>query len=283
MNTTKITSDAEVKLILGSTNASDALVSIHNQLSTNVLCDLLQMNNLATHNIVKEEIDVSGCGSILEFRDFPVDTTTIELYNYLNTRIDSDVEYRDDSHSEQLIHLVNSAGNKVSLGYKTGQVLANYTGGYTVQDSIALTANPSDGETFIVDVVGTQTTYTIKDTPSATTDIQKGSTKEDTATNIASKVVGTVTGATVTFPLGMDFVSSVFSASFSEKNIPEELKYIVALIAGGSISNAERAGGVVSYKLGQKSVNFRNANEAQEAKKILEIYLSKYTPIIILS
>jgi hypothetical protein len=284
MNRTKIISNAELKLILGNSNLSDALASIHNQLSINMLCDILQTNNLSSHSVSKEEIEVLGDGSALEFRDFPVDSSTIELYNTLNSRIDTDISYRADSHSDQIIHLVDSSGVKNIIGYLTGQVLANYTGGFQNSDVLTLQGNASDGNTLVIDQAGVQTTYTMKEeTDDPDSQILIGLSETITTQKIASKIGGSSEDNVWTAPVGTSIVSTSIEASIDSADMPEDLKFVCALIAGGSIGHAERANGVVSYKLGQKSVNFRNQGEAEAAQKILDMYLSRYNPISIFS
>lgn len=283
MNKIKIISNDELRLILGNSNLSSALSSIHNQLAVNLLCDILQVNNLAEHSVVKEEVNVLDGGAVLEFRDFPVQTGTIELYNTIATRIDSDILYRSASHSDQFLHLIDDQGRKNLLGYKTGEVLASYTAGFQRADILTLTANATDTQTLIVDEAGVQTTYTLLDTPTGSNPIQIGATKEDTATNIAAAIGGTADGAVVTCLVGQEIVSTQITASISSATTPEDLKFVCALIAGGSIGQAERANGVVSYRLGQKQVNFRTQGEAETTEKILEFYLQKYSTLTVLS
>lgn len=283
MNRTKILSNDELRLILGNSNLSSALTSIHNQLAINLLCDILQVNNLAEHSVVKEEVTILDDGAVIEFRDFPIQTDTIELYNSIDVRIDSDILYRSASHSDQFVHLVDSQGRKNLLGYKTGEVLASYTAGFQNADILTLTDNPSDTQGFLIDEAEVQTTYTFKSAPSGDTDIQIGASKENTATNVAAKIGGTADGAVVTCLVGQEVVSTDAPITIANATTPEELKFVCAMIAGGSIGHAERANGVVSYRLGQKQVNFRNEREAETAEKILEYYLQKYLPMTVLS
>lgn len=198
-NKTPILTVAELQSYLGNTNASAALLKSHNQMAINILCEILGVIDIIEHSVVKEEVQVLDDGYIIEICDFPLKENTLVLYNELNVRIDSDILVRYDSHSEKFLHLVDSEGRKNKTGYKTGQVYANYVGGYLLAD------------------------------------------------------------------------------------VPEQLKFACALIAGGSLSNAEKVGGVVEYSLGQKTVKFRSENEAKQAYFILEQYLKSYLSINVYS
>lgn len=199
MNRQKIITNAELKEMLGQSTLTDSLASIHNQISINVLCEILGVNDLLIHNVVREKVNILGTyNGVIEFRDFPVDLDTIVLRNWLEQEIATDAVFRADSHSDKIAYLVDSTGRPYFMAYSD-----NIWGSYT--------------------------------------------------------------------------------AGFAAEDMPEELKFACALIAGGSISQAERVGGVVSYKLGQKQVNFRNENEANMARQILDIYIGKYSPFIIAS
>jgi len=189
----------ELKTYLGNTNASDSLIALHNQIAVNVLCDILKIANIITHNVENEEVEISMDRSVLIFNDFPVDLETIELSDKLVNRIDDDLSFRFASNSDQLVVLEDSVGRENMIPYKTGQVLANYSAGWEIA------------------------------------------------------------------------------------SVPEDLKFACALIAGGGLSSAEKVGGVVEYRLGQKTVKFRDQGEAETARLIIEGYLTKYLPITVLS
>lgn len=280
MNKTKIISDAEIKEILGNVSGSDYGVSLQNQVSINMICDLLGVNNLAVHSISKEKVLlIDGGGSIL-FRDFPVDSSSVELYNDLNVRIDSDIYYREHSHSDQILEIIDSVGRSNFLLY--GQALvANYDAGFTVVDTVEFLSNATNGQTITVSIAGTDSVYTFKDSPTGS-ELQIGGTKEETAQTFATATGGSLTDAIVSLPLGTGYESATVSVSATIKNIPEELRIVCAYIAGGNLAQLERVGGVVSYRLGDKSVNFRNEGEAEATKQIIEAYIYKYkTPYII--
>jgi len=281
MNNQKIISNADLAVLLGS-SASATLISLHNQIATNALCSVLQVNDLAEHDVGKEAVEVLEHGQLLEFRDFPIDTTTVQAWNKFAQRVDSDWVFRADSHTEQMLWLENSEGVTLQTEYKTGQVLIDYTAGFQVVDKMTISTNPTDAQTFTVEVAGVQTAWTLATTPTGD-QIEIGATTDDTASNIATALGSSSTGSIVSFPLGTIFVSSQFSTEVTGTTIPEELKYCVALIAGGSIANIEKSGGVISYKLGQKSVNFRDVGEAKTAEEILNQYISKYSTMTILS
>lgn len=192
MNKTPIITASELKEVLGS-GISDSLATMHTKIATNLLCSILGVNEIITNTTTKECVEILGTSDILQFNGFPINTDSIELYDSLNKRIDSGIEYRQDSHVEQFVHLVNSSGASVNLGYKSGQVFATYESGYDITE------------------------------------------------------------------------------------VPEELKFATCLIAGGSIGNSDRSNGAISYKLGQKSVQFRNEGEAKAAQEIINKYISNYS------
>lgn len=203
-NKTPIITASELKDVLGS-SISNTLAEMYAKIATNILCELLGVNELVTsddapNTTTKEPVQVLGTGDVLQFNGFPIDLNSIELYNSLNQRIDTGIVYRKHSSLEKLVNLENSSGVSVNIGYGDCQVLATYVSGYLIDQ------------------------------------------------------------------------------------VPEELKYAACLIAGGAIGSAERANGAVSYKLGQKSVQFRNQGEAAAAQSIIDKYISAYnTDLIVFS
>lgn len=283
MNRQKIISDGELKLLLGNSTASDLLIGMHNKIATNVLCDILQVRDLASHAVVRERPEIIEKNTGIEFRDFPVDAETIVMRNKLKQQVDTDIDYKADSHSDQIFWFVDSEGRETQLIYKTNQVFVDYEAGYIVEQPVTFLANPTDGQKFKVVTLGVETEYTFKTSPAGDLEIQIGGTTTETVENTATALSGSADGEVLYLPVGTQLVSSEASVSFETVDIPEDLKYCVSLIAGGSLANIERAGGVVSYKLGQKTVNFRNQGDAEAARMILDQYISKRTPFIVLA
>lgn len=199
MNRQKILTNAQLKEILGLSSLSETMASLHNQISINILCDILGVNDLLEHEVVREKVNIIGeYNEIIEFKDFPVDLDTIVFKNWLEQTVLTDASFRHFSHNDKMVNVVDSSGRPYFMPY-SDNLWATYTAGYT------------------------------------------------------------------------------------EEALPEQFRYACALIAGGSVAQAERSNGIVSYKIGQKQVNFRNEGEAKAARDILDVYIAKYLPFIIAS
>ena len=272
-----------MRAILGNSVASDYVMSIMNQLAVNMLCDILGVNDLGVHDVENEAIELFDGSRGIIFLDFPVDKTTIELRNLMNQRIDDDIEYRAGSHTDDLFFIIHKpTGNQTTLWRREGAVLANYTAGYKLKETIKFDANPNNADTITIKSVGVEKTYTFKTSPTGE-EIQRGATIADSVQNLANAIVGaTADDDTITLPIGHEYTTGDFTVTVEIANIPSDLKFLCAYICGGLLMGMEKVGGVVSYRLGDKQVNFRNMTEANVSEQLLSGYAGRFNKIQIL-
>lgn len=65
--------------------------------------------------------------------------------------------------------------------------------------------------------------------------------------------------------------------------MPEDVKYMIALLVGGGLDMPSHKGRIASYSLGTKTVNFRSQNEADIFKTLIQANLSRFKRPVIIS
>lgn len=279
----RIISNDEIKLLLGITgSAKDALIDLLNDIQTENLGAILNVADLVTHSITEERVKSFSC-EYLALSEFPVDvsqTITIkDTWRDIDT-IFSGATFYLDPKERRSIRAKESDGTPIFFE-KGWDYLVSYTAGYRNKVTIKILNNAGlEGETFTVKLAGTETTYTFKASPTATTDIQIGADANATAANIAAKFTGGSSSAdTATLPVGYLYSRTSLSASIitiTESNVPEQLKMAVAYMVGGALSEKERRGGIKEYELMNKRVVFRDESEGKMVQNIINNWASYF-------
>lgn len=275
MSYTPIISDAEIKSILGLSGTTyNALVSQWNEIATEMLYDILNIQDLAVHSVIDEPVKPYN-QKYLALKDFPVDITQTITLKYLETYeeltgSDKPTTFYQDPKDIRTVRGRNDTDN-LFLFPKT-DLLVSYTAGYIIKDTIVFNANASAGNTVNVKIVGEEKTYTFKASDPGNMEVLIGADANETASNFATAIGGTADGATVTAPLGTTFISSNIDTTITNANVPKAIKTCVAYIAGGGVAAKDKLTGVESYTLGQKTVSFRSGGEAEFVKGAVKKY-----------
>lgn len=280
MSKTRITTNDEIKTLLGISGTSqDALIDRWNDIATEMLCELLSVDEVASHTVTDERVCVFD-SEYLEVKEFPVDpdsTITMKDVNFQTLASTPSDWYMDPLHRR---HLRGKQSDATPFYFMEDEVLLTYTAGYTIIDTLLVPTNPSDTQKFTVKINGTETEWEmVSGTPSGN-QIQIGGTAADTAAAIATALGGTANTTTVTMPLGTAVVSTTITdASYTNATIPEALKSCVAFVVGGGVTAKDKVGGINSYTVGQKTVNFRDENEWSFVERSLKTYGSQYKKV----
>lgn len=166
---------------------------------------------------------------------------------------------------------------KYGLGYPEFKI--TYVAGWTCNATIQVTnyANLSAETITVGETVLTEGT-----------DFNAVTSNSVTATNIATALTtaginSTAVGDTVTIGIADDLSTSSSSAvTLTEADLPGEVKMAFAYMVGGAIAQREGLGGLASYTLGSKTVNFRTQVEKNEFKRVIEQMLPNFNrPIIV--
>ena len=276
-----ITTKAEIKAYLGISGTSqDAMINLWNKTATEILADMLKVERFGVHTVSDELVKPMN-PYYLVLNDFPVDTgETITLKDSLLNTI-TGYSFALDPHSKRRLLLKDSNGQPKDMTYE--EVYASYTAGYTTQGSLTVVDASSGallGNTIITKAAGVETTYTFVSGTPGDNEIQRQDGTDTMATNIANAIGGTASGAVVTLPIGMEVdLGTVVEAAITivDATIPEALKVAVALIVGGSMTEATtKRGGVTSYTLGSKSVTFADTGSRNLFAQIVDQYLGDY-------
>lgn len=276
---TRIMTNAEIKKIIGSGSANDTLIDIWNDAATELLCEILGVENIASHTVTDERVKVLS-GFELMLADFPVDTgETITLRNTFDHSEVTGFSFRKDPHNRFTLRVYDAGGTiPLSLGYD--ELFVSYTAGYSVLDTVEVISNTGLADkTITVTINGTATTWTFKASGATGNQINVGGTVALTAANILAALGGTLDTATVTLPLGSSIaLGSATSAMLTITNaeVPKLFKNAVALIAAGGLSEKEKGGDIVSYSIGGKSVTFRNDEEGMAVQHIVSKWLPTF-------
>ena len=262
----KIITDAEIKALLGiSSSSKDALVNMYNQICTDTLCELLDVSDLVTHAVTDERNNtVDPYGEIVLARDFPVDDSqTITIKDMSKITVTART-YDVDEGDRRTIRIYDSSGNLPSgIGFR--DLYLSYTAGYTVQGTLTVdTFADLQTKTMIVNVAGTETTWTFVASGATGNQINAETSDTVTATNIATALSGSSALGVVTLPMGTKVtLGTALAANLAIVNatIPDQLKLCVALMVGGGIAQNQKQGGVSNYTLGSKSVAFRDKSD----------------------
>lgn len=275
---TKIITTAEIKAILGISGTSeDALLEIWNESATDLLTNLLGVTSLTTHTITNERVQMADRGKLV-LSEFPVQLSqTITVKDSLKNTI-SGLYFSQDPGNKRTVNIEDSSGYPIEI--YADEALVSYTAGYTTQGTIvALSTTDLAEKTITATVAGVSTTYTFKASGATGNQINVGATVNDLATNIATKLGGTASTATVTLPLGTNVdlgTATTAQLTITDATIPAMLKMAVALIAGGGLAEKNKKGGIASYTIGGKSVSFRSDSEAQTVSAIVTKYAAYF-------
>jgi hypothetical protein len=278
----KIISNEEIKLITGLTTPS-AKLDFFNSMATKMLANILDIRRFDRHEIENEEVRV-GDGSYIRLRSFPVDISTISLaQNPDHTEELTGYTFRTDPYDFRKFFALNEEGKQTNLLRE--YVYANYTAGFRLQGTVEVVNNDIAGLTLTITSLGVSTAYTFISSGSPTaTQILIGANADETMANIAEKIGGIVQDDVVLMPLGMEAVSSdAVKIEIVNPDDMNEFKIAVAYMVAGAISDKSQVEGISSYRLGTKTVNFRDKSEANFTQEVIQKYLSKYKRVLIFS
>lgn len=287
MMKTRITTTDEIKAFLGINGSTkDAQIDLWHDIATEMLCDFLGVEQLVqtayTNKKVKPVLNYYEMhGSFFSLPNFPIDVTSITMkdgtFNAISSPPDSFFVSTEISRN---VRAKNADGT--AFGYGLEEYFVDYTAGFTIKDTLEITTNPTAGQKFVVRSNGVTTEYEFVDSDPTGNQIEIGGDEEATATAIATKIGGTVSGATVTGLIGMIF-ESITDGTITNANIPRALKAAIAYLVGGGLVEKTKAGGVSNYSIGQKSVTFRNTTEKTAFETVLKTYVTKFKKIRIVS
>lgn len=285
-----LVSTEEIKAILGiSGSQKDYLISTTNSNATANLYEMVGVPTLGRHSITNEHIEQTNC---LEFyvSDPHVDPSSIHIYdNDLNeiTGYTFELKYN----SLRTVRVLKD-GKYTRLPYMSFYV--SYEAGFYLQDTFELLSNNDlENETISITNTGVTNTYTLKAITADPSHITIGATLEDTVTNIKNKLSATGS-STLNIPLGRSVSTSLSEeeATITHATIPEELKLAIAQLVGELTTEVrDKRGGVSSYTLGTKSVNYgrsqdrfrRTQDDGDLYSAILGTILKKYKKVTIAS
>lgn len=273
---TRITTNAEIKTILKLGSADDTLIDIYNDAATELLCELLGIEELAIHSVVNERIDVD-CLYEIRLRDFPVDEESVVIKTTYDQTVITGHTFKKDPGNRFTLRSYNTAGT-IELGLAYDKLLVSYNAGYLIQDTVEVISNTGlVTRTITVTINGTATTYTMVASGATGNQINIGATIADTAANIQAKLGGTIDSATVTLPLGSSIaLGTATSAMLAVVNadIPKLFKIVIAYLTAGGM--AEKDGNISSYTIGGKSVTFRTDEEGKAVDNILKKWIPTF-------
>lgn len=280
----KILSNGEIALITG-TSATDAQMSYWQKIALDILSKELEIKEFDVHSVDLELYNFANA-LYLRVKDFPVDTSTIKLYNYIDSETEiTSYTFRADDRDEKKAWILDEDGNQTTMKYD--KVFISYSAGYLLQGTIEVLDNDIEGKTLTIDKEGVETVYTFIAAGGEPTDsqIELGATAALTAANIATKLSGTADGAVVTLPLGSEATTNAgaLEIEIENANIPYDLKAAVAYIVAGGAGDTAESDAISSYKIGTKTVSFRNDIERNFVKSTIGKYAAKYKETLILS
>ena len=268
---TQIVTTAEIKAILGITGTTnDAMLEIANDTMTEVLLDLLGLDNFDVTAYTDEEVNIYSC-QYLELKNYPIALSPVptlkdEWFTDFTAYPASWVLEKSD---RPFIKGKDSSGGLFEWAHE--KVLVSYTAGWQLQSEITVINYLTMGtKTFTVKVAGETTTYT------EGTDFTAETSNDVTATNIATAVGGTAVGAIVTLPAGHYVVQGTMAdaqMTIDQYNLPNAFRTALALLANGFLAGKEKGGGIVSYSLGGKSVSFGSTEDYKTFEGIMRAYL----------
>lgn len=281
---TRIITNTEIKTLLGLGSANDLLVEMWNDAATELVCSILGVSDLATHQVTDERVELSS-GREMTLNEFPVDETSIALKTPYDSLSLTGYSFKKEPLKKRTVRVYDASGTlETVLPY--GCLLVSYEAGYIVQDTIEVLSIASLADkTFNVKIAGSTTVWTMKASGATGNQINIGVDANATAAAIATALGGTAVGALVTLPLGSNVtLGTVTSAQFgvTNANVPASLKNAIALIAGGGIAEKDKSGDVVSYTIGGKSVSFRNNAEASAVQTMINTWLGSFKKVKII-
>lgn len=277
----KIVSNTLLKLIAGiSGTTNDVLVDFYNSSMTEMLAEILELDDFARHTVTRERTKVYD--EFLRLEQFPVVASSITIENDIFQVVTG---YTFNTEDYKMLTL-GSNGLPTVLPYE--EVLASYTAGYIVQDTITpLVFGDLVGKTLSIinRITGVSTTYTFVSGTPSTNQIQAVTSNAITAGNISTAVGGSLISSTVTFPLDTNITSTTIvsaNATVQTNDMPLNMKTAVALMVSGAMLEKQNIGSVSSFSIGSKTVNFRNKTDMRTFNDIVNQYAGFYkTPTVL--
>jgi len=264
---TKIISNAEIKVLLGIDSTSqDNLIELLNNQATEMMLDILNIASLTSHSVTDEEVTIYDQNKIV-VDEFIIDTTgTITIKDSQKTTI-TGYTFELVNNSIKTLRVLDSDGTPACLDYD--KIFIDYTAGYTTQETIeVLDYSTLANKTLNVYVAGTLTEWTFKASGATGNQINAETSNDVTATNIATALGGTASGAVVTLPLGTRTELGTATATeltITAATIPKALQNAVAMMTSGGIAQSTKKGNVTEYTIGAKTVKFGGKTNEEAA------------------
>jgi len=275
---TQIITTAEIKVLLGISDSSqDAMLEMANDFMTEILLDLLGLDNFDVTAYIDEEINIYDNG-YLEFKNYPIEITS-PVPTFKDTNFTALTSYPDswflEDDQKPFIKGKNSAGNLFE--WCKGRLLVSYTAGWKVVSTFTVADYSSmANKTFSVKVAGTTTEWTMKASGATGNQIDVGASNDLTATSIATALGGTASGAVVTLPAGHYLTFGTMTStegSVDNFDLPNSFRVAVSMLVGGFVAGKQKQGGVESYSLGGKSVSFGTQADFKLFEQTVQAYL----------
>lgn len=267
----------EVQALCGITG-NDAIIRMQIDVAEELLYNLLGVSSLESHSVTHEEVRIDN-PYYLTLEEFPVDVSSVSLVDCDYEAITQVLTFELAPRARRRLRAIDSDGEPTAIEYS--RVYASYTAGYTTQSTITILVNPTAGDKIIIYEIGTDTEYQFVASGATSNQINIGTTKEDTASNIATKLNCSVSSSTVTLPLGYKATLSTgltaTDMTITNYTFPDSLKMCLALIAGAGISKQSNVGGDISeLKIDDKTIKYRGT---EREKNTLETVLGYYISV----
>ena len=260
----------EVRLITDITD-TDEKINYWKKTAIDLFCKQIGIEALDSHQINFELYKVVN-PLYLRTRDFPVNASSIQLYNYPDSHIEIDVHtFRADERDLKKVWVLDSTGKQTSIRYN--YVYISYEAGYRTQATIELEANVDLEDKLIIDQLGTKTEYEFVATATENNHILRGSTASATLTNISNKLNGTISDDVLTLPVGLEAEGDM---TIVNPNLPTDIKTALSYIIAGGLGDSISSGDIASYRIGSKQVNFRSDVERNYVKSTFDKYVNCY-------
>lgn len=205
--------------------------------------------------------------------------TTAEIKTYLGI---------SGSSKDTLIGVLNSAMTRNLNGLLGVKTLAAHT---TTKELTKLYAEEATGDLFVIlkafPLIELTSLYDVDDVEVTDFTAEQRDVPDTRMVHFDGDTISWREWVKVTYKAG--YVTSTQSAASGGAfegeavTMPEDIKYMIALMVGGGLDMPSHRGRVSSYSLGSKSVTFRSQNEADIFKTLIQAYLPRFKRPVIVS
>lgn len=272
----------EILRLLGISSSEESHVDMLVDIATETLADLLGIDEFGAHAVTNELIEIIRPDRVV-FHQAPVDFDGTITLRDMNRNVITNCTLEQHNRSLRIARVLDEGSLPSQLGYP--QIFATYTAGWNLYATIEVLVNPSADQTFYVKEAGVEEAWTFKASGATGNQINLDASAALTAAAIATALGGTLSGSTVTLPLGMSArlgTAAASSLDITASDRPAQLLMALALIVGGSYAEKSKKGGVSSYSIGPKTINFRTDEDANSFQAIMGQWLPRFkSPVTI--